>query len=225
MLQTAPIAFDMNNSVVSAVFYSVTKQIVEQAQWLLDEKLDELMEPITDENRRHLIQIDNIFSVSSTLVGRRHISLIPALFQALGIVSVEGIAKLRDYMLPHAKCVKCSSEFNETANVSENTCEHRFALERSTVLMHLENFLTEMQQQRGNKIAAPPNRRLSTVDKDTSLSRLIDPADIKIFWKSYETILPHETESLWNIIENGLNKYLLVSICSTRHAGHVHFVI
>lgn len=64
MLHTKPNALKPNENIVSAVFYSVTKQIVDQAQWLLDEKLDELLEPISDENQRHLIQIDNVFSVS-----------------------------------------------------------------------------------------------------------------------------------------------------------------
>lgn len=67
MLHTKPNALEANENIVSAVFYSVTKQIVDHAQWLLDEKLDELLEPISDENQRHLIQIDNVFSVSGRI--------------------------------------------------------------------------------------------------------------------------------------------------------------
>lgn len=123
---------------------------------------------------------------------------------------------MRDYILPHTKCVKCSIEFNQTTN-SELTesavaCEHRFVLERNTVLTHLENFLSDMQQRRGDKMSALPHRGTNALGTNTTISRLIDPADIQLFWKSYETFLPHETESLWNIIENGLNKYLLVSV-------------
>lgn len=196
----------------------MTKQIVGQAQWLIDEKLDELMEPISDENQRQLIQIDNVFSVGV----RHHFSrpvdcwmFIFLLFQALGIITIEGIAKLRDYMLPHTKCMNCSSEFNQTtdseASESTNACQHRFALERSTVLMHLENFLSEMRQQRTNKVPVEQNRGSNPIGKHTTISRLIDPADIQMFWKSYENFLSSETESLWNIIENGLHKYLVVS--------------
>lgn len=65
MVHTKMKAIETNDNIVSAVFYSVMKQIVGQAQWLLDEKLDELLEPITEENQRHLIQIDNVFSVST----------------------------------------------------------------------------------------------------------------------------------------------------------------
>lgn len=213
MVHTAPNALEVNDSIVSAVFYSVTKQIVDQAQWLLDEKLDELLEPITDENRRHLVQIDNVFSVSCENVSRhfrRYSNLL--FFQALGIISIEGITKLRDYMLPHTKCVKCWIEFNQTTAQSAGECDHRFALDRSTVLMHLDNFLSEMQQQRGKKIPVPSNRQSNAaIEKNTTISRLIDPPDIRLFWKTYENFLPQETESLWNIIENGLNKYLLVS--------------
>lgn len=99
-----------------------------------------------------------------------------------------------------------------------NACDHRFALERSTVLLHLENFLFEMQQQQGNKLPVPieQNRASNAFGTNTTTSRLIDPADIQLFWKSYENFLPTETESLWNIIENGLNKYLLVSALSMR---------
>lgn len=99
---------------------------------------------------------------------------------------------------------------------SAAACEHRFALERNTVLTHLENFLSEMQQRRGDKMSAPPHRGTNALGTNATISRLIDPADIHLFWKSYETFLPHETESLWNIIENGLNKYLLVSAVGPR---------
>lgn len=139
-------------------------------------------------------------------------------FQALGIISVEDIAKLREYILPHTKCVKCLSGFNQTPSLEshDDACDHRFALERNTVLMHLENFLTEMQQQRGNKSPVPQQRGQNAIAaSNTTISRLIEPADIRLFWKSYENCLPHEIESLWNIIENGLNKYLSVCVLGT----------
>lgn len=159
MLHTKANALDTIDNIVSAVFYSVTKQIVGQARWLIDEKLDELLEPISDENQRHLIQIDNVFSVSISRFSTTFLSASYWMYfsffnlsQALGIITIEGITKLRDYMLPHTKCINCSIEFNQTTNSeaseSTNACQHRFALERSTVLTHLENFLSEMRQQR-----------------------------------------------------------------------------
>lgn len=141
-------------------------------------------------------------------------------FQALGIISIESISKLREFFLPHTTCVKCSCVFNQTRDTErfemDNVCDHRFALERSTVLLHLENFMSEMQQLPGIKLPVPmQNRGSNAIGTNTTISRLIDPADIQLFWKSYENFLPTETESLWNIIENGLNKYLLVSALST----------
>lgn len=43
-----------------------------------------------------------------------------------------------------------------------------------------------------------------------TVSRLIDPNDVEIFWKRYREIFTPQKERVWNALEQGLTHYLKI---------------
>lgn len=51
-----------DDNLITNIFCSITSEIVNQSQWLLDEKFDELIDPM-DVDKQNLIHVDNVLSV------------------------------------------------------------------------------------------------------------------------------------------------------------------
>ncbi|GAB0087994.1 Dynein regulatory complex protein 1 homolog [Sergentomyia squamirostris] len=176
----------------SPILREIYRKIADHSDFLIEKKLEELIEPLKEGDETLLIKIDNIFT-------------------ALGMKNVEDLSEIHQFFLKSATCVHCSQDWVEIDEKCEAD-EHEFALKMPQVLSILRDL---MEERKSDNPEVPEGNKNQSPDQDTpkmrlTLSRLLDPAEVRGFWRQFRQVFPEEKERLWDGLEFGLSEYLKV---------------
>lgn len=172
----------------SPLLREIFEKIANQSGFLIEKKLEELIEPLEDSDEKLLVKVDNIFT-------------------ALGIKNVEDLAEINQYFLQHAFCLHCSESHTEIS-ADDRECSnssHEFVLEVPDILTILREF---MEEHKSENLVEEDSE--STPKMRLTLSRLLDAGEVRDFWQQFRRVFPEEKERLWQGLEYGLTEYLKV---------------
>ncbi|XP_055695104.1 dynein regulatory complex protein 1 homolog [Lutzomyia longipalpis] len=178
----------------SPILREIYEKIADQSGFLIEKKLEEIIEPLQENDEKLLVKIDNIFT-------------------ALGIKNVEDLAEIHKYFLQYAFCQHCSQSSEQITTSSDAECKeenHEFVLEVPKVLTILRDFMGDHYGTKGQQ----DENQLSDIENipkmRLSLSRLLDSGEVRDFWQQFRRVFPEEKERLWQGLEYGLTDYLKV---------------
>ncbi|XP_059609888.1 dynein regulatory complex protein 1 homolog [Phlebotomus argentipes] len=180
------------NASESSILREICEKIADQSEFLIEKKLEKLIGPLREDDEKLLVKVNNIFT-------------------ALGIENVENLLEVQQHFLQYAYCAHCSQKHTEISTQESHECEnsadsvHELVLEMPNVLSVLREF---MEEHKDDDITE--NDPEITSKMRLTLSRLLDPAEVRNFWQQFRCAFPEEKERLWQGLEYGLTEYLNV---------------
>lgn len=92
-------------------------------------------------------------------------------------------------------CQKCTTPFAKCNN------DHEYLVDTDGVL----SALFELRSQLRNR-----NVPLEVIPGNETMSRLLDPEEVVVYWRQFKELFPKDMEQLWTGLEYGLKQYLVV---------------
>lgn len=189
---------------------TIFRAIADNSGFLIEGKLKVLLKPFTV-TERTLVNLDAVFNVSINWWIQEYFNNL-FYFQALGIYRSEEIDYIREYFAPYTKCSKCNNNpfavaYPENIPIECLGEDHELEITTVDVYKALCAFTKDHATSLDKMMPKDNIASRMSKTKDT-LTRLIDTKDIEKSFNSFN--FPIEREKVWNVLDDGLQRYLKV---------------
>ncbi|KAG5673630.1 hypothetical protein PVAND_003659 [Polypedilum vanderplanki] len=169
----------------------ILSAIADNSGFLIEQKLVMLLMPYA-KTEQTLVNLDAVFS-------------------ALGITQSEEIDFLKEYFAPFTKCKKCDTTladaFSDEIPIECFNEDHELEITTINVYKALVKFTKDHVTSLDKLMPKEQIESRMSKSKDT-ISRQFTEKDIEKCFESF--VFPTEREKLWNVLEDGLQRYLKI---------------